>query len=138
MQPPVLELRVALTAADYERLLNFYIQILGSEPGEIWTNEGTRGALFPIHYATLEILDEPAAQTVDSIEAGKRVSGQIRFALQVPDLDAALQRALAAGAVQVHEPVVTPWRDYNVRVQAPDGMQITLFQPLDKQHEDEP
>lgn len=131
METPILELRVALTAADYERILTFYAQVLGSEPAEIWTNEGTRGAIFPVRYATLEILDEPAAETVDRIEAGRRVSGQIRFALQVPDLEAALGRALAAGAVQVHEPVVTPWRDYNVRLQAPDGMQITLFQPLD-------
>jgi hypothetical protein len=35
---------------------------------------------------------------------------------------------LANGALVVHEPVMTPWGDYNVRLQAPDGMQITLFQ----------
>ena len=56
------------------------------------------------------------------------MAGQIRFALQVPDLDAALKRALAHGATLVHDPVVTPWGDHNVRIQAPDGMQITLYQ----------
>jgi len=39
------------------------------------------------------------------------------------------QRLVAAGAVQVAPPVVTPWGDHNARVQAPDGMQLTLFTP---------
>jgi len=28
-------------------------------------------------------------------------------------------------------PIMTPWGDYNVRLQDPDGMQITLFQNPD-------
>jgi uncharacterized glyoxalase superfamily protein PhnB len=46
----------------------------------------------------------------------------------VPDLKYALERLLAKGATLVHEPVVTPWGDTTVRLQDPDGMQITLFQ----------
>jgi uncharacterized glyoxalase superfamily protein PhnB len=79
--------------------------------------------------ATLELFDEGQAQMVDRLEAGQRISGQIRFALQVPDLEAAMERLLAHGATLVHPPVMTPWGDYNVRLQDPDGMQITLFQP---------
>ncbi len=78
--------------------------------------------------ATLEIFDETQAEAIDRIEAGKRLSGPIRFALQVPDLKAAMERLLAHGATLVHPPVVTPWGDTNVRLQDPDGMQITLFQ----------
>jgi hypothetical protein len=81
--------------------------------------------------ATLEVIDEPHANTVDKIEAGQRLSGQIRFALQVPDLDAAVKGLVAKGAILVHEPVVTPWRHRNARLQSPDGLQITLFQVLD-------
>jgi methylmalonyl-CoA/ethylmalonyl-CoA epimerase len=81
---------------------------------------------------TLEIFDETQAETVDQIEAGQRISGQIRFALQVPDLRAAMERLLAHGAILVHPPIITPWGDYNVRFQDPDGLQITLFQKLDK------
>lgn len=130
MTGPILELRIALTAADYDQLFDFYTKALGLSPDEIWTNEGTRGVIFEMGRATFEILDEQASSMVDRIEAGARVSGQVRFALEVPDLDAALERALAYGATQVHEPVTTPWRHYNVRLQAPDGMQITLFQVL--------
>ncbi len=38
-------------------------------------------------------------------------------------------RLIAAGAAQVAPPVMTPWGDRNARVQAPDGMQLTLFTP---------
>ena len=82
--------------------------------------------------ATLEIFDEAQAETIDGIEAGRRVSGPIRFALQVPDLKAAMERLLANGAKLVHPAVLTPWGDYNVRLQDPDGLQITLFQAPDK------
>jgi methylmalonyl-CoA/ethylmalonyl-CoA epimerase len=82
--------------------------------------------------ATLEVFDEKQAQTVDQIEVGRRISGQIRFALQVPDLKAAMQRLLAHEATLVHPPVVTPWGDQNVRFQDPDGMQITLYQVADQ------
>jgi predicted enzyme related to lactoylglutathione lyase len=122
-----LELRIALTAEDYDRLVSFYRDALGLEPGDMWTDNG-RGQVFLAGSATLEILDPTHAAWVDQTEAGKRTSGQIRFAIKVPDLDAALQKALAWGAAQVHPPIITPWGDYNVRLQAPDGLQITLFQ----------
>jgi uncharacterized glyoxalase superfamily protein PhnB len=37
------------------------------------------------------------------------------------------RRLVTAGAAQVAPPVTTPWGDRNARVQAPDGMQLTLF-----------
>ncbi len=81
--------------------------------------------------ATLEIFDEGQAQVIDNLEAGRPISGQIRLALLVPDLMAAMEHLLAHGALLVHPPVVTPWGDLNVRLQDPDGLQITLFQPSD-------
>lgn len=128
---PVLELRVALTTVDYDRLLRFYCAGLGIEPAELWTDQG-RGALLEMGRATLEIFDETHAAAVDQIEAGGRVSGQVRFAIEVPDVQAAMERLVANGATVVHPPVTTPWRHRNVRLQDPDGMQVTLFQVLDR------
>jgi methylmalonyl-CoA/ethylmalonyl-CoA epimerase len=128
---PVLELRVALTTNDYERLVKFYYEGLGIEPAAIWNNDGGRALMLEMGRATLELFDEAQAEVIDQIEVGKRVSGQVRFALQVPDLAAAMERLLAHGATLVHPPVVTPWGDTNVRLQDPDGMQITLFQVAD-------
>lgn len=129
---PVFELRVALTVRDFERSVNFYSEGLGIEPAAIWNNDGGQALMLNMGNATLEVFDERQAEVIDQLEAGERVSGQIRFALQVPDLNAAMQRLLAHGATLVHEPVLTPWGDYNVRLQDPDGMQITLFQVSEK------
>lgn len=127
---PIIEMRVALTTGDYERMMRFYCEGLGLDPAELWTTEQSQAALFEMGKATLEIFDEAHAASVDDIEAGKRTSGQIRFALQVPHLQTAMDRLLAHGAILVHPPIITPWGHHSVRLQDPDGMQITLFQPL--------
>ena len=127
-KPAVFELRVALTSKDYEQSVKFYCDGLGIEPAAIWNNEGGRAMILNMGNATLELFDETQAEVIDRLEAGKRLSGPIRFALQVPDLEAAMERLLAHGAILVHPPVTTPWGDTNVRLQDPDGMQITLFQ----------
>lgn len=124
----VFELRVALTSRDYERIVKFYCEGLGIEPAAIWNNDGGRAMMLEMGTATLELFDETQAVVIDRIEAGEHVSGQVRLALRVPDLQAAMQRLLAHGATLVHPPVNTPWGDTNVRLQDPDGMQITLFQ----------
>ncbi len=126
--PPVLELRVALTTDDFERLARFYREGLGLEPAQVWPEDQGRALVLDMGKATLEVFDEKQAQTIDNIEVGRRVSGPVRFALQVPDLKAATDRLLAYGAVMVHPVIVTPWGDQNVRFQDPDGMQITLYQ----------
>ena len=125
---PIYELRIALTTSDYERLVKFYCDGLGIDPAAIWNNGQGRALVLNMGNATLEIFDELQAETIDQLEAGRRISGQIRFALQVPDLEAAMERLLAHGATLVHPPIMTPWGDYNVRLQDPDGLQVTLFQ----------
>jgi len=107
----VLELRIAVTTADFERLVNFYCLGLGLEPAQFWENDGGRALLLEMGKASLEIFDEAQAEAIDRIEVGQRVSGPVRFALQVPDLEAAVARLLAHGATLVHAPVVTPWGD---------------------------
>lgn len=129
-QRPILELRVALTTADYQRLLRFYCAGLGLEPAAIWNNGDGHALMLAMGRGTLELFDEAQAETIDALEVGQRISGQVRLALQVPDLDMALERLLAYGATLVHPPVVTPWGDYNARLQDPDGLQVTLFQVM--------
>jgi methylmalonyl-CoA/ethylmalonyl-CoA epimerase len=126
---PVLELRVAITSKEYDRLIHFYCDALGLEPSQQWNNGQGQALVFDMGKATLEVFDESQAETVDQFEVGKRISGPIRFALLVPDLKSAMDRMLAHGANLIHPLVLTPWGDTNVRFQDPDGLQITLFQP---------
>ncbi len=129
---PILELRLALTSNAYERLVRFYCDGLGMEPAASWSNDGGHAVMLEFSRASIELFDEQQAQAIDRIEAEGRVSGPVRLAFQVPNLDLALERLLAHGALLVHAPVVTPWGDRNARIQDPDGMQITLFEPGDK------
>lgn len=125
--PDVSELRVALTVADFDEALAFYRDALGLAQLADWSSDAGRVVLFEAGRATLELLDDPQAAMVDQIEAGQRVSGTVRFALEVSDSDSIARRLVAAGAEQVAPPVTTPWGDRNARVRAPDGMQLTLF-----------
>jgi len=123
----IFELRVAITTDKFEKLITFYRDGLGLNPGDMWTDHG-RGQVFHAGRGVVEILDNEHSEHVDQIEVGERVSGQIRFAFEVPDIQVAIENAQKYGARLIHEPVRTPWGDLNVRIESPDGMQITLFQ----------
>jgi catechol 2,3-dioxygenase-like lactoylglutathione lyase family enzyme len=124
----VQELRIALTVDNFDKAVKFYQDTLGFGLLESWTNPDGRGVILSIKSATLELFDKAQAETVDIIEAGKRVSGQIRFAMQVNDVEKAARELSDVGAIVVHAPVMTPWGDKNQRLQTPDGLQLTLFQ----------
>ena len=125
----VTELRVALTVEDFDRAVAFYRDALGLEQIADWSSATGRVVVLEAGRATLELFDSAQAESVDAIEAGRRVSGTVRFALQVEDSGDMAERLVAAGAARVAPPVTTPWGDRNARVRAPDGMQLTLFTP---------
>lgn len=125
--PDATEFRVALTVEDFDGALSFYRDALGLEQVADWSSDDGRVVLLAAGRATLELLDEAQAEYVDRIEAGGRVAGPVRLAVEVADSEAAARRLVEAGAEQIAEPVTTPWGDRNTRVQAPDGMQLTLF-----------
>ena len=127
----VQEFRVVLTTADFDRAVAFYRDGLGLDPGDLWT-EGGNGQVLWAGKAAIEIFDLDYARSVDEIEVGERVSGQIRFVFQVVDVHAAVKRALQYGAKLVHEPCITPWNDLNARLVSPEGLQITLYEPQKK------
>ncbi|HKO75245.1 MAG TPA: VOC family protein [Gaiellaceae bacterium] len=128
---PVRELRVAVTAENYEEALAFYRDALGLPVVESWENEGGSGAILDAGRATLEVLSRSQVDYLDEIEAGGTPSGPVRFALEVEDSVASAEVLEAAGAERLGGPVVTPWQHRNVRLRAPDGMQLTLFTVLD-------
>jgi len=123
----VKEFRVALTVPDFDRALAFYRDTLGLPEVADWSTEAGRVVLLEGGRATLELLDERQAELIDSVEAGRRVSGVVRLALEVEDSEAVARELVAGGAAEVAPPVTTPWGDRNARIESPDGMQLTLF-----------
>lgn len=126
----VLEMRLVVTAPDYEVALAFYRDVLGMPEIAAFTTEGARVAILDAGRATLEIADPVHADHVDAVEVGRRVAGHVRVALQVADTAAATGRAVEAGAELIAAPVETPWRSLNSRLAGPAGLQLTLFQEL--------
>ena len=122
-----MELRVALTVPDFDQAVAFYRDTLGLDQIADWSSEDGRVILLAAGAATLELFDERQAESVDRIEAGRRVSGPVRLAIRVDDAGAMSRRLVAAGAEAMAEPVVPPWGGRNARLRAPDGMQLTLF-----------
>ena len=122
-----MNLRVVLTVPDFDEAVSFYRDTLGLEQLADWSGEDGRVILLDAGHATLELFDERQAGSVDRIEAGRRVSGQVRLALEVEDVHGTAQRLIAAGAKAEAAPVVPPWGGRNARLRTPDGMQLTLF-----------
>jgi catechol 2,3-dioxygenase-like lactoylglutathione lyase family enzyme len=121
------ETRVVLTVPDFDEAVAFYRDALGFEQLADWSGADGRVILLDAGRATIELFDERQAESVDRIEAGSRVSGTVRLALEVEDLDGTTRRLVAAGATAEAPPVVPPWGGRNARLRTPDGMQLTLF-----------
>jgi predicted enzyme related to lactoylglutathione lyase len=125
----VRELRLVVTADDYEAAVDFYRDVLGMPvSAEYLSDDQGRVIIFEAGTATLEIGDRPHAQYVDEVEVGRQVAGHVRVALRVDDATVATSAADRAGAEVVAPPTRTPWQSLNARLEAPAGLQITLFQ----------
>jgi lactoylglutathione lyase len=125
----VRQLRVVLTVEDFEAAVALYRDALGLRQLDVPAEEGGRLAILEAGNATLELVDEGQAAAIDRIEVGRRVAGPVRLAFEVDDSAASATRLAQAGAAQLADPALTPWGELNVRLRAPDGMQLTLFAP---------
>jgi methylmalonyl-CoA/ethylmalonyl-CoA epimerase len=125
MQPT--ELRVVLTVEDHEQAVAFYRDALGLTELADWSSDEGTVVLLDGGHATLDLVDVAQAALIDQVEVGRRVAGPVRLALQVEHSAALAGELHRAGADRLGETVDTPWGDRNVRLRAPDGMQLTLF-----------
>jgi predicted enzyme related to lactoylglutathione lyase len=126
----VRQLRIVVTAEDYDEALRFYRDVLGMPEEAAFSGDGGRVAILDAGRATLELADPGHAVFVDEVEVGRRVAGHIRVALEVDDAEAATGTAAAAGATVIAEPALTPWDSLNARLEGPAGLQLTIFQEL--------
>ena len=109
----VTELRVTLTVEDFDQALAFYRDALGLERVADWSSETGRVVVLDAGRATLERFDSAQAESVDAIEAGRRVSGTVRLALRVADSEDMAARLVArrrAGHATGHDTVGRPQR----------------------------
>jgi lysophospholipase L1-like esterase/predicted enzyme related to lactoylglutathione lyase len=129
-EPAVRELRVVVTAEDYDDALRFYADALGLAERESYASPDGRVTILEAGRATLELADRNQAEFIDRVEVGRRVAGHIRLAFEVADSKATARRLADAGAEVVAEPTRTPWDSLNARLETPGALQITLFEEL--------
>jgi lactoylglutathione lyase len=126
----VTELRLVVTAADYDEALRFYRDVLGLREQAAYSSPGGRVTILEAGRATLEIADPPHAAYIDEVEVGRRVAGHIRVAFGVRDSAASTRTLAEAGATVIAEPARTPWNSLNSRLEGPGDLQLTLFTDL--------
>ena len=117
----VRELRLVVTAPDYDEALHFYRDVLGLRERAAFSSPGGRVAILEAGNATLELTNPAHAAFIDEVEVGQRVAGHIRVAFEVGDSRATASKLAAAGATVIAEPTVTPWNSLNARLEAPGG-----------------
>ncbi|MDO8307498.1 MAG: VOC family protein [Actinomycetota bacterium] len=126
----VTQLRLVVTVDDLDEAISFYRDALGLPVEASFEADGRRVVLLDAGRATLELGDAGHAAYVDEVEVGRRVAGRIRVAFEVPDAGPRTDRLAAAGATVIAPPTRTPWDSLNSRLDAPGGLQLTLFQAL--------
>lgn len=127
----VRQLRLVVTAPDYDDALRFYRDALGMRQEAAFAAAGGRVTILDAGRATLEITDPRHAEYIDQVEVGRRVAGHLRVAIEVDDTTAMTGRLTDAGATLIAPPTHTPWSSLNARLEGPAGLQLTLFQELE-------
>jgi len=130
--PPVRQLRLVVEAEDYEAALAFYRDVLGLPQLEAYEADGgAHVAILDAGRATLEIANPAQKRFIDDVEVGRQVARHVRLAFEVDDASATTQRLVESGDAElVAPPTETPWRSLNARLEAPAGLQITVFEEL--------
>lgn len=136
MTDTVKQLRLVLETEDLEAAVAFYRDALGLTELESYDGpDGARVVILSVPTATLELANPAQVRYIDEVEVGHPASRPfpltVRVAFEVMDAVATATTLESAGATLVAPAVETPWHSLNARLDAPGGMQITMFQELD-------
>ncbi|WCN84232.1 VOC family protein [Micromonospora sp. LH3U1] len=129
--PVVRQLRLVVEAEDHEAAVAFFRDALGLPEEAAFSGDGdARVVILDAGRATLEIANPAQKRMIDEVEVGRQVAPRIRVAFEVDDAAATTARLVAAGASEIAPPTRTPWQSLNSRLDAPAGLQITVFEEL--------
>ncbi len=127
----ILQMRLVVEADDYEDAVRFYRDVLGAgEKLQLHGDGGERVTILDVGRATLEISNPEQVNMIDRVEVGRRVSPRLRVAFEVADAQDVTDHLVRAGAELIAPPTRTPWESLNSRLNAPGGLQITVFEEL--------
>lgn len=124
-------MRLVVEADDYEDAVRFYRDALGGEQElQVHGDNGERVTIIDVGRATLELSSPEQVDMIDRVEVGRRISPRLRVAFEVADAQDVTDHLVRSGAEMLAPPTRTPWRSLNSRLDAPGGLQITVFEEL--------
>ena len=129
------QLRLVLETDDLESAVAFYREALGLTELESYDGpDGAKVHILSVPSMTLELANPAQVRYIDDVEVGAPTSRPyartVRVAFEVVDAAAATNELEAAGASVLATPTKTPWNSLNARLEAPGGMQVTVFEEL--------
>ncbi len=128
----VRQLRLVVQVDDFDEAVAFYRDVLGLPEGAAFEGDGdARVIILDAGRATLELSNRAQVELIDRVEAEGSPSARLRVAFEVDDAEGTTTALTGAGAHLVASPRETPWRSLNSRLDAPAGLQVTIFQELD-------
>ena len=128
----VLQMRLVVEADDLDAAERFYRDALGlSELASYEADGGARVVILDAGRATLELMNPAQKAYVDRVEKTRLPAPKLRVAFQVKDSAGTAAMLADVGAEILAPATETPWRSLNARLEAPAGLQVTLFQELE-------
>lgn len=128
----VRQLRLVVEADDFDEAVTFFRDVLGLPvEGAFDTGDDAKVVILDAGRATLEIANPAQKRMIDEVEVGRQVARKFRVAFEVDDASTRTREAIEGGATELAPPTRTPWNSLNARLEAPAGLQITLFQELE-------
>ena len=109
--------RFLFITSSYDDTVAFYAETMGLSIVDSWADPERGTLIATAGDAQLEILEGDAPE----------LTGGVAIAWEVDDIDAAYADLLANGVPFYGPPVDQPWGHRNARLQAPGGLDITLF-----------
>ncbi|HEY5845202.1 MAG TPA: queuosine precursor transporter [Microlunatus sp.] len=130
-QPAVRQLRLVVAADEFDQAVDFYRDRLGLVEEEFYTQEAARVMILGAGRATLELSNAAQRDLIDTVEVGRPgVAPPMRVCFEVDDAAAVTADLTAAGGTLIAAPTLTPWHSLNARLDAPAGVQLTIFTEL--------
>jgi uncharacterized glyoxalase superfamily protein PhnB len=115
--------RPIIVSADLDRLLAFYVGLLGAKEVMRFPEDG------PVFYVGLTLGDsELGLSADDSVVAGD--PGRMLLSIEVPDVDALLPRVSELGGTATSDANDMPWGQRVAHIKDPDGNVVNLTQTL--------
>ncbi len=122
--------RIVIKVKDYRKSFEFYKDILGLKLSSSWQRKDSWGALFSAGNAIVEIIWFPDGD--DSLDCGYVMERKkVRIDFEVHDIDILHKRFSDTGLDIADIPHDVPWGFRIFTIKDPDGIPITLAQPLE-------